>query len=394
MTREVTYEPLEDYDVPEPSSREGKYQDPRPEPSMEEFEAPRARPSRAKLDEPRLLDHDHGLLALLRDSRRLRFGGRRSTVRQDLDKLLKYYGLWAHQLFPRLTFTDCIRKVESVCHKKRLKVYLREWRHEWSYDAPRPSSSVDTFGQATREGDVFFDSDDEDFMANALEGQEVDPSVSEELHPLSDSRNPDEYPNSLSSLHSMTSNKGHFIDEDKEEDWPEEFSRTTQHSPSPDLNKDAHTSSPMHTAEKEKWTGEEKEQKEALQEGSRDPEGGTSLEKDKGKRPSATTIPSQTPSRKRYRLILSDDDDDEEEEQKVGEENSIQTASKHTTTTPSHRSLAFISDDDDDDGPGEVEVKDSRNGMANNSIPLSNASSLLTTSNLNDSEGPNGSGTI
>jgi replication fork protection complex subunit Csm3/Swi3 len=40
----------------------------------------------------------------------------------DLDRLLRIYQYWTHQLYPKTTFTDTIDRVEKLCHSRRMNV--------------------------------------------------------------------------------------------------------------------------------------------------------------------------------------------------------------------------------------------------------------------------------
>ncbi|RKP14510.1 replication fork protection component Swi3-domain-containing protein [Piptocephalis cylindrospora] len=347
MTREVTYEPLEDYDLPRVHDKDAASSI-QQDPGLDLEEAPKTRAPRAKLDEPRLLDHDHGLPALLRDARHLHFGGKRTTVHQDLDKLLKYYGLWAHQLFPRLAFTDCIRKVESVCHKKRLKMYLREWRNEWSYQQ-RDSVSADNLAQIGGGEDVFFDSDDENVLTHALERQDED-SVAENL-PNMDAPDHEFSGSFLSSLLSSANTAGILeTEEDKEEDWPEEFSRLTQKSNLP--TSPSPTSVPTNSAPPSPNSNEagkgKKEESGGAMDKDEDLKGLETLHVlEKRSEVEEQFFPSsKAPSRKRRRFIIPEEEDGADVGAKKRDHAVL--SPKRPQGAPSRRSLAFISEDEDE----------------------------------------------
>jgi replication fork protection complex subunit Csm3/Swi3 len=40
----------------------------------------------------------------------------------DLDRLLRIYQYWTHQLYPKTTFTDTVERVEKLCHSRRMNV--------------------------------------------------------------------------------------------------------------------------------------------------------------------------------------------------------------------------------------------------------------------------------
>ena len=47
---------------------------------------------------------------------------------EDLKKLLSYYQLWAHKMFPKTQFSDTIEKVEKICHQRRMEAALKGWK--------------------------------------------------------------------------------------------------------------------------------------------------------------------------------------------------------------------------------------------------------------------------
>lgn len=47
---------------------------------------------------------------------------------EDLPKLMEFYQIWAHELFPRLSFDAFIDRAEKVCSERRVKVHLEQWR--------------------------------------------------------------------------------------------------------------------------------------------------------------------------------------------------------------------------------------------------------------------------
>ena len=67
----------------------------------------------------RLLGED-GLPRILTQSKKLKFKGK-GREREDLDKLLNFYQIWGHDLFPKLQFKSFVEKLERVCKEKRLR---------------------------------------------------------------------------------------------------------------------------------------------------------------------------------------------------------------------------------------------------------------------------------
>ncbi|OLL22399.1 Negative cofactor 2 complex subunit beta [Neolecta irregularis DAH-3] len=90
------------------------------------------RKPRARLDDARLLS-DAGLPKLRRHAAtRLRLH-RHGHEHADLGRLLQFYQLWMHELFPKSTFRDTIKMVEKAGRSKTLRLarqrYLDDLRH-------------------------------------------------------------------------------------------------------------------------------------------------------------------------------------------------------------------------------------------------------------------------
>jgi hypothetical protein len=75
----------------------------------------------AKLDAEKLLSAQ-GLPKLLSDSRKLRFKGKGHEA-ADLEKLLSFFQLWGHNLFPKLKFKSFVDRTEKICKEKRTRVW-------------------------------------------------------------------------------------------------------------------------------------------------------------------------------------------------------------------------------------------------------------------------------
>ena len=70
---------------------------------------------------------DRGLNHLRSDApRQLKFKGK-GYEKQDLQKLLSYYQLWLHDVFPKATFRDCIQMVMKEGHHNEFKIKRKEW---------------------------------------------------------------------------------------------------------------------------------------------------------------------------------------------------------------------------------------------------------------------------
>lgn len=41
---------------------------------------------------------------------------------KDLQRLLRIYQFWAHEMYPKGQFRDTVEKVEKLCHSKRMAV--------------------------------------------------------------------------------------------------------------------------------------------------------------------------------------------------------------------------------------------------------------------------------
>ena len=76
----------------------------------------------AKLDAEKLLSAD-GLPKLLSDSRKLKFRGK-GHEQTDLEKLLSFFQLWGHNLFPKLKFKSFVDRTEKICKEKRTRVCI------------------------------------------------------------------------------------------------------------------------------------------------------------------------------------------------------------------------------------------------------------------------------
>ena len=94
-----------------------------------------------KLDEALLLS-ERGIPALIKDAKRWRPKGKGhevccfdqsfqvhlfgSSITQtsDLNRLIRMYQYWAHQMYPRHTFNDTIERVEKLTHSRRMHVWF------------------------------------------------------------------------------------------------------------------------------------------------------------------------------------------------------------------------------------------------------------------------------
>ena len=77
-----------------------------------------------------LLLSENGFPLLKQQAPHIRYNGK-GHEREDLNKLLRYYQHWMHQLYPKMTFDDGVKRAEKLCHEKRMKVALHTWRDEY-----------------------------------------------------------------------------------------------------------------------------------------------------------------------------------------------------------------------------------------------------------------------
>ncbi|RUS25653.1 hypothetical protein BC938DRAFT_471839 [Jimgerdemannia flammicorona] len=70
-----------------------------------------------------------GLSQLRHKGLKLRFQGKGNEAK-DLRKLMNFYQIWAHALYPRVQFRDFVRKAEKTCREKRCRVHLAQWQNE------------------------------------------------------------------------------------------------------------------------------------------------------------------------------------------------------------------------------------------------------------------------
>ncbi|KAF9651541.1 Swi3-domain-containing protein [Thelephora ganbajun] len=100
-----------------------------------------------KLDEELLLS-EKGIRALIKDAKRWQPKGKGHEV-SDLNRLIRMYQYWAHQMYPRHTFNDTIERVEKLTHSRRMHVALSAWHDEARgisrHQAP-PEESIDIDG--------------------------------------------------------------------------------------------------------------------------------------------------------------------------------------------------------------------------------------------------------
>ncbi|KAG5438010.1 hypothetical protein PCANB_000357 [Pneumocystis canis] len=84
-----------------------------------------------KLDDERLLS-EKGLVRIMYQApQRIRWKGKGHEF-SDLQRLLSYYQVWAHELFPKARFREVLRMIQKCGHLKRVRVQRTQWiRSKW-----------------------------------------------------------------------------------------------------------------------------------------------------------------------------------------------------------------------------------------------------------------------
>lgn len=80
----------------------------------------------AKLDDEKLLS-SKGLIWIVHQApERMRWKGKTHEF-DDLRRLLSFYQVWAHELFPKARFREILRMIQKRGHSKRIKVARAQW---------------------------------------------------------------------------------------------------------------------------------------------------------------------------------------------------------------------------------------------------------------------------
>uniref|UniRef100_A0A182MLM6 TIMELESS-interacting protein n=1 Tax=Anopheles culicifacies TaxID=139723 RepID=A0A182MLM6_9DIPT len=82
---------------------------------------PRNMLNEAKLCGPR------GIIALKDHFKDFKFRGKGHEA-SDLNRLMRHYEHWAHRLYPKFHFDDCMAKIEKLGHKKQVQMYMNKYR--------------------------------------------------------------------------------------------------------------------------------------------------------------------------------------------------------------------------------------------------------------------------
>ncbi|KZO95845.1 Swi3-domain-containing protein [Calocera viscosa TUFC12733] len=105
----------------------------------DEEEGPKRRVM-AKIDAERLLG-EYGFPALVQQTKNFKPKGK-GHEKDDLDRVMTLYQLWAHRMFPKRRFIDTVERVEKVCREKRMLVALSVWRDALNPNAPQNKEPV------------------------------------------------------------------------------------------------------------------------------------------------------------------------------------------------------------------------------------------------------------
>ncbi|KAJ3343120.1 chromosome segregation in meiosis- protein [Gonapodya sp. JEL0774] len=98
--------------------------------TLEEKKKKKPREPAPKLDAELLLSAK-GFPKLRADVDKMKFKAKYSKDEdaiRDLSRLMDFYQIWAHGLYPKFTFADAAERIEKVCHERRMKVHAEEWR--------------------------------------------------------------------------------------------------------------------------------------------------------------------------------------------------------------------------------------------------------------------------
>lgn len=82
---------------------------------------PRNLLNEAKLCGPR------GIIALRDHFKDFKFHGKGHEA-SDLNRMMRLYEHWAHRLYPKFHFDDCMAKIEKLGHKKQVQMYMNKYR--------------------------------------------------------------------------------------------------------------------------------------------------------------------------------------------------------------------------------------------------------------------------
>ncbi|XP_049831102.1 protein TIPIN homolog [Schistocerca gregaria] len=114
-------------------------------------------------------------IAVLEDTfKDFQFSGK-GFEKSDLNQLMKRLEHWAHRLFPKFTFDDCLQKIETLGHKKEVKTYVKRLRMGLVNEV-EPTSLCDEVNEKEEQVDEPIDAFD------ALIGQQLSLSHVSQAH--------------------------------------------------------------------------------------------------------------------------------------------------------------------------------------------------------------------
>ncbi|KAI8049488.1 replication fork protection component Swi3-domain-containing protein [Syncephalis plumigaleata] len=130
------YEPLDSYDVStavanKPTEVESITASTTTTAPVEEPTPSTTRRPMAKLNSDRLLS-ENGLPWIKLHAKRVKLSGEKGPAAraQDLKKILRFYEMWAHRLYPRYGFREFTLRAEKICHSRRMQIHLQTWQAE------------------------------------------------------------------------------------------------------------------------------------------------------------------------------------------------------------------------------------------------------------------------
>ncbi|KNE69335.1 hypothetical protein AMAG_13705 [Allomyces macrogynus ATCC 38327] len=97
-----------------------------------------------KLDENRFLEPD-ALPFLRHECKKIKFKHGKGHEVKNLDKLVQFYKVWAHRVFPRYPFDRFVERSMRLTRTKRVKAHLHEWVREemgWGTASTEPAGAA------------------------------------------------------------------------------------------------------------------------------------------------------------------------------------------------------------------------------------------------------------
>nr|CAG4647290.1 EOG090X0AVC [Megafenestra aurita] len=92
----------------------------------------------SKLD-PNRICGPRGIPAAATEFRNLRLQGK-GHEKSDLDTLLSKMEHWAHRLFPKLSFDDCVEQVAKLGNNRTVQVHMKRFRSNEEMEEPEPEA--------------------------------------------------------------------------------------------------------------------------------------------------------------------------------------------------------------------------------------------------------------